>query len=42
MLEIKTSQVDDFADMTGSTIDLAISSASLSDEMSLVPTWKLK
>ena len=31
----------DFADMTRSAIDFAISPASLSDGMSLVPTWKI-
>ena len=41
MLEIETSQVGDFADMDRSTIDFAVSPTSLSDGMSLVPTWKI-
>ena len=31
----------DFADMTRSTTDFVISSASLSDGISLVPTWRI-
>ena len=41
MLEIETSLVRDFADMARSTIDFVISPASLSDGMSLIPTWKI-
>ena len=41
MLEIETSQVGDFADTARSIIDFAVSHASLSDGMSLVPTWKV-
>ena len=41
ILEIKRSQVVDFADMARSTIDLTISPASLSDTMSLVLSWKI-
>ena len=41
MLEIETSQIGDFGDMAGSTNDFAISPESLSDGMSLVPTWKI-
>ena len=41
MLEIETSQVGDFADMARSAIDFALSPAFLSEEMSLVPTWKI-
>ena len=41
MLEIEISQVEDFANMARSTIDFEISPASLSDGMSLVPTWKI-
>ena len=41
MLEIDTSQVGNFADMARSTIDFAISPASLSDGMPLVTTWKI-
>ena len=41
MLEIEASQVGEFADMPRSTIDFAISPASFSDGMSLVPTWKI-
>ena len=41
MLEIQTSQAGDLADVARSTIDFAISHASLSDWMSLVPTWKI-
>ena len=41
ILEIKTSQVGDFADMARSTIDLTTSPASLSDTMSLVLSWKI-
>ena len=41
MLEIETSQLGDFADMARPTINFAISLGSLSDGMSLVPTWKI-
>ena len=41
MLEIETSQVGDFAGIARPTINFAISLGSLSDGMSLVPTWKI-